>query len=63
VRLPYAHQGGRPEHAAGDARAYLPAAAGGFSAVEGSRLGHILYVRDSSDEHDSDEDPDDDLDI
>ena len=29
----------------------------------GRRLGHILYVRDSGSEHDSDEDPDDDLDI
>jgi hypothetical protein len=27
------------------------------------RLGHILYVRDSEGEHDSDEDPDEDLDV
>ncbi|GAX83346.1 hypothetical protein CEUSTIGMA_g10771.t1 [Chlamydomonas eustigma] len=40
----------------------------GYSAgasLEGSvtKLGHIVYVRDSEEEHDSDEDPDDDLDI
>jgi hypothetical protein len=28
-----------------------------------SKLGHIVYFRDSEEEHDSDEDPDDDLDI
>jgi hypothetical protein len=50
-----------------DARQYLPPAAGGFGpGAEGQlgsgKLGHILYVRDSEEEHDSDEDPDDDLD-
>jgi len=37
------------------------AAAGDDGGV--ARLGRILYVRDSEEEHDSDEDPDDDLDI
>lgn len=43
----------------------LSMAAGGAAAAAGDaqRLGHILYVRDSSSDHDSDEDPDDDLDI
>jgi hypothetical protein len=78
VQLPYVHQGaGRGIDYAGDARQYLPPAAGGFGpgvsgvaaggAVGGgggaSKLGHILYVRDSDEEHDSDEDPDDDLDV
>lgn len=43
-------------------------AAGAAAGAEGggaevTRLGHILYTRDSEEEHDSDEDPDDDLDI
>lgn len=68
VQLPYAHQGaGRGYDYAGDARQYLPPAAGGYGpgvqAASSSKLGHILYVRDSDEEHDSDEDPDDDLDV
>lgn len=50
----------------GDWRDYLPPEAGGRGAAgggSGRRLGHILYVRDSGSEHDSDEDPDDDLDL
>ncbi len=46
-----------------DAVAAAAASAAAPSAPEVSRLGHILYVRDSEEEHDSDEDPDDDLDI
>lgn len=42
-----------------DARQYLPKAAGGLSATGG----HVLYVRDSESELDSDEDPDDELDF
>lgn len=65
VQLPYVHQGAGKAYASGDARQYLPPAAGGYGpGVEGpGRLGHILYVRDSDEEHDSDEDPDDDLDV
>jgi hypothetical protein len=68
VQLPYVHQGASKTYAAEDARQYLPPAAGGFGpgvddGVGSGRLGHILYVRDSEEEHDSDEDPDDDLDI
>ena len=67
VQLPYVHQGASNTYTAEDARQYLPPAAGGFGpGVDGAgsgRLGHILYVRDSEEEHDSDEDPDDDLDI
>eukprot|EP00879_Flechtneria_rotunda_P009501 GHRR01009945.1.p1 GENE.GHRR01009945.1~~GHRR01009945.1.p1 ORF type:complete len:258 (+),score=87.72 GHRR01009945.1:1676-2449(+) len=68
VRLPYAHQGAGKVYQAGDARQYLPPAAGGFGpgaadTADTRKLGHILYVRDSEEEHDSDEDPDDDLDI
>lgn len=42
-----------------DARQYLPKAAGGLSETGN----HVLYVRDSESEHDSDEDPDDELDL
>lgn len=68
VQLPYAHQGSRKVYEAGDFRQYLPPAAGGYGpgvedAAGSGQLGHILYVRDSEEEHDSDEDPDDDLDI
>jgi hypothetical protein len=65
VQLPYVHQGGGKAYASGDARQYLPPAAGGYGpGVDGpGKLGHILYVRDSEEEHDSDEDPDDDLDV
>lgn len=73
MQLPYAHQGVGRAYDTGDARQYLPPAAGGFgpgvaeggggAPTGGSRLGHILYVRDSDEEHDSDEDPDDDLDV
>lgn len=72
MQLPYQHQGAGRAYASGDARQYLPPAAGGFGpgvpAAEGAaaaagRLGHIMYVRDSDEEHDSDEDPDDDLDV
>jgi len=64
VVLPYEHQGAGQAYKTGDFKDYLPQAAGGSGrgAGEGS-LGHILYVRDSASEHDSDEDPDDDLDI
>jgi hypothetical protein len=59
VRLPFERAGGGAA-AAADWRAALPADAGGTA----PRLGHISYVRDSSgSEADSDEDPDDDLDI
>lgn len=64
VVLPYEHQGGGSAYSSNDARDYLPPAAGGRGAGAGeSGLGHILYVRDSEEEYDSDEDPDDDLDI
>lgn len=67
VQLPYVHQGAGKAYASGDARQYLPPAAGGYGpGVEqgqAGKLGHILYVRDSDEEHDSDEDPDDDLDV
>lgn len=68
VQLPYVHQGASKTYTAEDARQYLPPAAGGFGpgvddGAGSGRLGHILYVRDSEEEHDSDEDPDDDLDI
>ncbi|KAF8065616.1 ELP5 [Scenedesmus sp. PABB004] len=67
VRLPYQHQGAGAAYAGGDARDYLPPAAGGHGPGAGAggagRLGHILYVRDSEGEADSDEDPDDDLDV
>jgi elongator complex protein 5 len=60
VQLPYEHQGQGSVYSSRDYREYLPETAGGKS----TRLGHILYVRDSdSEEPDSDEDPDDDLDI
>ena len=64
VVLPYEHQGSAQAYQTGDFKDYLPKAAGGQGkgAGQGS-LGHILYVRDSASEHDSDEDPDDDLDI
>ena len=64
VVLPYEHQGGGQAYQTADFKDYLPRAAGGQSkgAGEGA-LGHILYVRDTASEHDSDEDPDDDLDI
>lgn len=78
VRLPYEHQGAGRQYETGDFRDYLPVPAGGHAGsqhlrdyaagaasaeAEVTRLGHILYVRDSDEEHDSDEDPDDDLDI
>ena len=61
VVLPYEHQGKHSSvYHTNDFRDYLPPEAGGH----GNSLGHILYVRDSdSEEYDSDEDPDDDLDI
>lgn len=60
VQLPYEHQGKGTLYSSPDYRDYLPEAAGGNA----PRLGHILYVRESdSEEPDSDEDPDDDLDI
>lgn len=67
VQLPYEHQGAGGVAAVADARQYLPPAAGGFGPgaedqLGSGKLGHILYVRDSEEEHDSDEDPDDDLD-
>lgn len=63
VRLPYEHQGQSALYSSGDWRDYLPEEAGGRRQGS-SRLGHIMYVRDSdSEEPDSDEDPDDDLDI
>ena len=67
MQLPYVHQGAGGVGDVDDARQYLPPAAGGFGpGAEGQlgsgKLGHILYVRDSEEEHDSDEDPDDDLD-
>jgi len=64
VVLPYQHRGEGRTYGSGDARDYLPPAAGGRGAgAGGGGLGHILYVRDSSEEADSDEDPDADLDI
>ena len=66
VVLSFEH-GGRGKYADTDFTSYLPPAAGGTGEgrpLEGAgRLGHILYVRDSDEEYDSDEDPDDDLDI
>mmetsp|Transcript_33966 Transcript_33966/g.86845 ORF Transcript_33966/g.86845 Transcript_33966/m.86845 type:complete len:354 (-) Transcript_33966:1343-2404(-) len=64
VVLPYEHRGAG-DNAASDFRQYLPPAAGGVGAGSGKqKLGHILYARDSDEgEFDSDEDPDDDLDI
>ncbi len=41
----------------------MPEAIDGGASEGVVRLGHIHYVRDSEEEHDSDEDPDDDLDI
>ncbi len=77
--LPYQHAGDRgalaAAYSAGDHRAYLPPAAGGVGPAAGGggggaggggtrgSLGHILYVRDSEGEADSDEDLDQDLDI
>ncbi|KAL0019744.1 hypothetical protein WJX77_011084 [Trebouxia sp. C0004] len=64
VVLPYEHQGAGQAYKTGDFKDYLPQAAGGSGRGSGAgSLGHILYVRDSASEHDSDEDPDDDLDI
>ncbi|DBA68866.1 TPA: hypothetical protein ACH3X2_013345 [Trebouxia sp. C0005] len=64
VVLPYEHQGAGQVYKTGDFKDYLPQAAGGSGRGTGEgSLGHILYVRDSASEHDSDEDPDDDLDI
>eukprot|EP00878_Enallax_costatus_P015900 GHUV01016668.1.p1 GENE.GHUV01016668.1~~GHUV01016668.1.p1 ORF type:complete len:406 (+),score=104.06 GHUV01016668.1:266-1483(+) len=68
VQLPYVHQGAGRSYEIADFRQYLPPAAGGYGpgvedAAGSSKLGHILYVRDSEEEHDSDEDPDNDLDI
>lgn len=68
VQLPYVHQGARKSHKVADFRQHLPPAAGGYGpgvedAAGSGKLGHILYVRDSEEEHDGDEDPDDDLDI
>ncbi|KAL3140510.1 hypothetical protein ABBQ32_005093 [Trebouxia sp. C0010 RCD-2024] len=64
VVLPYEHQGSGQAYQTGDFKDYLPKAAGGQGNGTGQgSLGHILYVRDSASEHDSDEDPDDDLDI
>jgi hypothetical protein len=73
VRLPYEHQGQGSRFQTADYRDYLPGPAGGHAGRQHpldadeqqqvSRLGHIHYVRDSEEEHDSDEDPDDDLDI
>ncbi|KAK2076487.1 hypothetical protein QBZ16_001013 [Prototheca wickerhamii] len=59
VALPYELQRDRGLLAASDARQYLPKAAGGLSDTGN----HVLYVRDSESEHDSDEDPDDELDF
>ncbi|KAI3428675.1 hypothetical protein D9Q98_007498 [Chlorella vulgaris] len=59
----------RPASAAGGAAAGAAGGAGAGTGAGGGEigvrqgLGHILYVRDSGSEHDSDEDPDDDLDI
>lgn len=78
VVLPHLHQSAATTANSSDWKDYLPVAAGGRSAAfnhgeamdAGNHdepthtLGHIHYVRDSDDEqHDSDEDPDDDLDI
>lgn len=64
VVLPYEHQGSGQAYQTADFKDYLPKAAGGQGKGTGQgSLGHILYVRDSASEHDSDEDPDDDLDI
>ncbi|KAL0046127.1 hypothetical protein WJX82_003208 [Trebouxia sp. C0006] len=64
VVLPYEHQGAGQAYKTGDFKDYLPQAAGGSGRGSGEgSLGRILYVRDSASEHDSDEDPDDDLDI
>ncbi|GAB4818904.1 hypothetical protein N2152v2_005950 [Parachlorella kessleri] len=66
VQLPYEHQGQSTAYQTGDFRDYLPPAAGGHVTTGSGtarKLGHILYVRDSASEHDSDEDPDDDLDL
>lgn len=64
VVLPYEHQGVGQAYQTGNFKDYLPKAAGGQGKGAGQdSLGHILYVRDSASEHDSDEDPDDDLDI
>lgn len=64
VLLPFEHQGGGQAYQTGDFKDYLPPAAGGRAMGSGAdKLGHILYVRDSASEYDSDEDPDDDLDI
>lgn len=62
VQLPFEHQGEGAAYRTGDFRDYLPPEAGG-TLEGGRRLGHILYVRDSASEYDSDEDPDDDLDL
>ncbi|GIM09880.1 hypothetical protein Vretimale_13678 [Volvox reticuliferus] len=74
VVLPYQHQGQQHRsgalgvaYAAGDHAGYLPPAAGGTGPAAGGRgqqaLGHILYVRDSASEADSDQELDEDLDI
>lgn len=68
VQLPYEHRGEGGKWQTGDWKDYLPVTAGGrggeVHSSDHSGLGRILYVRDSdSSEPDSDEDPDDDLDI
>jgi hypothetical protein len=68
VQLPYEHHGEGGKWQTGDWKDYLPVVAGGrggeVHSSDHSGLGRILYVRDSdSSEPDSDEDPDDDLDI
>lgn len=59
--------GGRAAGTHGVAAAAAAHSAADATAAEGAKLGQIHYVRDSDDEngglHDSDEDPDDDLDI
>lgn len=64
IILPYEHQGAGRAYQTDNYRDYLPHAAGGHSKGSGTgELGHIMYIRDSESEYDSDEDPDDDLDI
>ncbi len=59
--------GGRAAGVHGQAAAAAAHTAGDPAGAQEPKLGHIHYVRDSDDEngglHDSDEDPDDDLDI
>eukprot|EP01024_Parvocaulis_polyphysoides_P008562 TRINITY_DN12543_c2_g1_i1.p1 TRINITY_DN12543_c2_g1~~TRINITY_DN12543_c2_g1_i1.p1 ORF type:complete len:278 (+),score=54.15 TRINITY_DN12543_c2_g1_i1:119-835(+) len=61
VVLPYEHGGAGSAFKTHDFKDYLPEAAGGN--VSQTKLGQIHYLRDSEGEFDSDEDPDDDLDI